>query len=89
MHSIASPVDLLSSTLRTGLMVSLPILFVVLVVGLLVNIVQVATQIQDASVSFVPKLVVAGIALMLLAPWMLRRLAMFATDVISSIPLIG
>ncbi len=70
-------------------MVSLPILFVVLVVGLLVNIVQVATQIQDASVSFVPKLVVAGIALMLLAPWMLRRLAMFATDVISSIPLIG
>jgi flagellar biosynthetic protein FliQ len=80
---------MLTLALRVGLVVCLPLLIAVLVTGLLVNILQVATQIQDATVSFVPKLVIAGVTLALLAPWMFHRLASFATEMISRVQHVG
>ncbi len=58
-------------------MLTLPLLAVILLVGLLVSVLQVVTQVQDPSIAFVPKLVVFGIVLALLAPWMLSKLTGF------------
>jgi flagellar biosynthetic protein FliQ len=67
----------LSELLRLGLVLSLPLLLVILVVGLLISVLQVVTQVQDASIAFVPKLLLFVVALALLGPWMLGRLTSF------------
>ncbi|MFC4161844.1 flagellar biosynthetic protein FliQ [Chitinimonas lacunae] len=79
-------VALLSELLWNGLLISAPVLLLTMLVGLLINIVQVVTQIQDMSLTFVPKILVAAIVLVTLGPWMLRRLLSFATQLIGSIP---
>jgi flagellar biosynthesis protein FliQ len=70
--------QLFSEMLRTGTLVCAPLLGVTLVTGLLVSIVQVVTQIQDATLAFVPKLLVFVVTTLVLAPWMLRKLMAFA-----------
>lgn len=68
------------------LMVAAPLLLTVLVVGLLVSIFQAATQINEATLSFVPK-VVAAVAVMAVAgPWMLTTLVEYLQRVLQSIP---
>ena len=53
------------------LMVSSPILGAVLVVGLLISLFQAVTQINEATLTFIPKMIVVGIVLVIAAPWML------------------
>lgn len=68
------------------LMVAAPLLLTVLVVGLVVSIFQAATQINEATLSFVPK-VVAAVAVMAVAgPWMLNTLVEYLQRVLQSIP---
>ena len=71
--------SLLAELLRAALLLSLPLLAAILIVGLLVSVLQVVTQIQDPSIAFVPKLIVFGVVLTLLAPWMVARLMSFGT----------
>lgn len=68
---------LIAELLRLALVLSLPLLAVILLSGLLISILQVVTQVQDSSIAFVPKLVLFGVVLMLLAPWMIDRLTRF------------
>lgn len=68
------------------LTVSAPLLLVVLVVGLLVSIFQAATQIHEATLSFVPKLVAAVVVLAVAGPWMLSTLVEYLQRVIQTIP---
>lgn len=70
----------------TGLMVCLPVLGVTMLVGLLVSVFQVITQIQEMSLSFVPKLVAAAIAVVAFGPWMLRTLCRYTVSLWSQIP---
>ena len=70
----------------TALIVSAPILVGTLIVGLLISILQVATQIQEITLSYVPKLLVAAVMLILLGGWMLGQLTQFATTLYQSIP---
>ena len=77
---------MVAELLRLGLLLCLPLLGVVLLVGLLVGVLQVATQLQDPSIAFVPKLAVFVVALVLLAPWMLERLTVYASAVFARIP---
>lgn len=68
------------------LIVSAPMLLVVLVVGLVVSIVQAATQINEATLSFVPK-VIAAVAVMAVAgPWMVTTLVEYLQRTLQSIP---
>ncbi|KAF0813408.1 hypothetical protein IGB42_02337 [Andreprevotia sp. IGB-42] len=76
--------QLIAAMLWEGLLLSLPVLVVAMVVGLLISIVQVVTQVQDMSLSFVPKLVATVIALIVFGPWMLRTLLSYATKLILS-----
>lgn len=70
----------------TGFLVSLPILGLTMLVGLAISILQVVTQVQEMSLTFVPKLVTAGIAIIVFGPWMLRTLCQFAVQLWSNIP---
>lgn len=73
--------------LWTALMISAPILGLSMLVGLLISIFQVVTQIQEMSLTFVPKIVTVALALIAFGPWMLRSLLAFATSLIGNIPL--
>lgn len=70
-------IGLLAELLKLALILSLPLLLVILVSGLMISVLQVVTQVQDASIAFVPKLVLFVVALALLGPWMLGRLTAF------------
>ena len=72
--------------LRTLLSVAAPILLSVLVVGLVVSILQAATQIHEATLSFVPKLIAALLALALAGPWMLTTLVDYVQRVFEALP---
>jgi flagellar biosynthetic protein FliQ len=68
------------------LMVSAPVLLAVLVVGLLVSIFQAATQINEATLSFVPKVVAAVAVLGLAGPWMVTTLVEYIRNTLLAIP---
>ncbi len=68
------------------LMVSAPILLAVLVVGLAVSIFQAATQIHEATLSFVPKVLAAVAVLAIAGPWMLTSLVEYIQRTLQSIP---
>lgn len=68
------------------LMVAAPVLGTVLIVGLVISIFQAITQIHEATLSFVPKLVAAMLVLALAGPWMLTTLVDYIRRMIMSIP---
>ncbi|MDE2612271.1 MAG: flagellar biosynthesis protein FliQ [Burkholderiales bacterium] len=72
--------------LTTLLMVAAPMLGVVLVVGLAVSIFQAATQISEATLSFVPKIVAAVLVLAFAGPWMLETLVEYLQRTLQSLP---
>ena len=68
------------------LLVSAPLLLTVLAVGLVVSIFQAATQIHEATLSFVPKLIAAVAVLAITGPWMLTTLVEYLQRTLQSIP---
>jgi flagellar biosynthetic protein FliQ len=70
----------------TGLLVCLPVLGLTMLVGLVISVLQVITQVQEMSLTFVPKLLTAGIAIVVFGPWMLRTLCQYAVQLWSGIP---
>lgn len=68
------------------LMLSAPLLLTVLAIGLVVGIIQAATQIHEATLSFVPKLVGAVIVLGVAGPWMMTTLVEFIQRTLTGIP---
>ncbi len=72
--------------LLTLLMVASPVLGVVLVVGLLISLFQAITQINEATLTFIPKLVAAMLVFALAGPWMLSILIDYIRRTIESIP---
>jgi flagellar biosynthesis protein FliQ len=72
--------------IETAMLVSAPILGLSLVVGLLVSTFQAMTQINEATLTFVPKVLAVFAATLLFLPWMMGVLIAFMTHIISSIP---
>jgi len=72
-----------------ALYIALPILLATLGVGLLISIFQVTTQLQEITLSYVPKILVAAILMIMLGPWRPKHLGSFATSLYQSIPYIG
>ena len=72
--------------LYTLLMVSAPVLVTILVVGLVVSIFQAATQINEATLSFVPKIIAAVAVLAVMGPWMMGTLVDYLRNMLLSIP---
>jgi flagellar biosynthetic protein FliQ len=72
--------------LQLALMLGAPLLLTALVVGLLVGFFQAATQINEMTLSFIPKAVGMAVVLVLTGPWMLRLLTDFTRQLFESIP---
>lgn len=68
------------------LLVSSPLLLIALIIGLVVSIFQAATQINEATLSFIPKLVGVFIALVIAGPWMLSVMLDYMRQVFTGIP---
>lgn len=68
------------------LMVAAPVLLTVLVIGLLVSVFQAATQINEATLSFVPKIVGAVVMLAVAGPWMMTTLVEYLQRTLQTIP---
>jgi flagellar biosynthetic protein FliQ len=82
--------ELCTQALELSLRVGLPLLIAGLVVGLAVSVFQAVTQIQEQTLSFIPKILALAGVLIVLGPWMLNQLLSYTTDLWSSIPqLIG
>jgi flagellar biosynthetic protein FliQ len=75
--------------IETVLMLAAPLLLSGLIVGLLVSIFQAATQINEQTMTFIPKIVVVFITLLICAPWMIRVLLAFTRNIFSHIPNAG
>jgi flagellar biosynthetic protein FliQ len=76
-------VEILRRTLETALWMGAPLLIAATVVGLLINVVQVLTSLQETTVSTVPRLAAVAAAVLLLLPWMTRRLDAFTLQLFS------
>lgn len=74
--------------IETTILVSAPILGLSLVVGLLVSTFQAMTQINEATLTFVPKVLAVFAATLLFLPWMMGVLIAFMTQIITSIPIL-
>lgn len=79
-------IDLGRKTLMMVLILSAPMLLLSLVVGLVVSIFQAATQITEMTLTFIPKLVAMGIALLVFLPWMLQLFKGFFVELLEMIP---
>jgi flagellar biosynthetic protein FliQ len=88
-----SPDDILTifqHALQVLLMLILVILIPALIVGLMVSMFQAATQINEMTLSFIPKLIITVVTLMFAGPWMLRLIMEYTQQLIQDIPyLIG
>ncbi len=78
--------ELAAGMLGVTLMVLGPILAVVMVVGLAVSLFQALTQINEMTLTFVPKLAVVGVLLLVMGPWMLGTLVDYTTQLIELMP---
>ena len=78
--------DLTHSTLMVTCMLAAPLLLLALVVGLVIGMLQAATQINEQTLSFIPKLLFIVLALFAVGPWMLKTLVDFTHDLYTSIP---
>lgn len=74
------------NAMEVTLMVAAPLLLVALVIGLIVSIFQAATQINETTLSFIPKLVGIFVALLLAGPWMLSIMLDYMRQVFTSLP---
>ncbi len=72
--------------MQLAFMVALPLLLVALVVGLVVSVFQAVTQIQEQTLSFIPKIVAMGVTLVVGGPWMLNQVVTYTDRLYSSIP---
>jgi len=76
----------LNEMLWASLIVAGPILLATLVVGLLISVFQVTTQLQEITLSYVPKILTTAFLLIALGPWMMGRVTQFATSAYLAIP---
>jgi flagellar biosynthesis protein FliQ len=75
-----------SRALEITLMLAAPMLLVALITGLVVGAFQAATQINEMTLSFIPKLIAISVALMVAGPWMLKVLVGYTRELFESIP---
>jgi flagellar biosynthetic protein FliQ len=79
-------VSLATNAMTLAIEIAGPLLLVGLVIGLIVSIFQAVTQIQEQSLSFIPKIVGLAALIVILGPWMLGQLVSYAQNLYMSIP---
>ncbi len=77
---------LAQNTVMISLILAGPILLISLLVGSLVSMVQAATQINEATLTFIPKMIGIILVLLILGSWMLQQLLVFTSNLFTSLP---
>lgn len=80
-------IELTREMLWNAIYIAAPVLGLSMLIGLLISIFQVVTQIQEMSLTFVPKIFVVALTLIVFGPWMMARLMQFAKTVIGKMPM--
>jgi flagellar biosynthetic protein FliQ len=78
--------DLARNALMVALLVAAPMLLVAIAVGLIVSVFQTVTQIQEQTLSFVPKLVAVAVVFLVALPWMMQLMVQYTTQLLRSLP---
>ena len=78
--------DLMRSAIQLALVVAAPMLIAALLVGLVVGVLQAVTQIQEQTLTFIPKLLVLALVFVALMPWIVSRLVEYLSGVLRSLP---
>lgn len=86
--SHALVVDLARNAIMTAMLLAGPMLILALVVGLVVSVIQAVTQIQEQTLSFVPKLFAVGAAFLIALPWMMQVMIKYTTELFRSFPVL-
>jgi len=81
-----SVIQIGSEAVKMVLFISLPMLIVALVVGIAISLFQAVTQIQEMTLTFVPKIIAVFAAMIIAAPWMTERMVSFTRDIFNMIP---
>jgi flagellar biosynthetic protein FliQ len=81
-----SVVSLIVDMMGVTMKVALPMLMVALVVGLLISILQAVTQIQEQTLTFIPKVVAMGVVIVIAGPWMLGQIVSYTQNLYEQIP---
>ncbi len=83
---VSTVVTIGKNAMEVALLLSMPILIISLAAGLIVSIFQAATQIQEMTLTFIPKIIAVAISLIFLAPWMTKLIVNYTINLYSSIP---
>ena len=80
--------DLLQLAITTTLFITAPMLLVGLFIGVLISVVQAATQVQEVTLVFIPKMLGVGFVMWLLGPWMFQELSILMAEVAVHVSLV-
>ncbi|MBF0194091.1 MAG: flagellar biosynthesis protein FliQ [Magnetococcales bacterium] len=83
---VETVIQMVVDALRIAMMISAPMLLTALVVGIMISLFQSVTQIQEMTLTFIPKILATFLALMISLPWMLQTLMDYFTHLFESIP---
>ena len=84
--SASLAIDLIRRAVELALLVSAPLLVTALLVGIAVSLIQAVTQIQEQTLTFIPKLLLLALVFVLTLPWMVSQLIDYLTGVLRSLP---
>lgn len=73
-------------TIEVILIISLPVLIAGMAIGLLISLLQAVTQIQEMTLTFVPKIIVVFVVLLILSPWMMEVMVNYTSRIFTGIP---
>lgn len=85
--SVDLVMGLANEAIKVTLLISAPMLIVGLIVGLVISIFQAVTQIQEMTLTFVPKIIAVMVALLVALPWMVNLIITYTHNLFTSIPL--
>lgn len=78
-------ISICKDAVTTALLISAPFLIVSLVIGLIISVIQAATQIHEQNITFVPKIIATGLILIFLGPWIITLMTEFTQRIFSQI----
>ena len=82
-------IDYIRHAIYLALMVAAPLLLTALVIGVIVSLIQAVTQLQEQTLTFIPKLIAVTGMFIFLLPWMLSQLTSYLSAVLRSLPTLG
>jgi flagellar biosynthetic protein FliQ len=84
--TVEQAAEMTRSAVILVMMLGAPIMLMAILVGLVISVLQAVTQLQDQTLSFVPKIVAMSLAGLALLPWMMHRIVDYATEIFTNIP---